>query len=108
MAVTRERTVADLTGFMEDVAGELRLRGVTVGLIEVSPTRPAKGRLVVTGRTTPAGRRQAVKLAVVWRDEIGWSAEWLGPAASRPDQPITDHSDLAAVTVACLVSDLIT
>jgi hypothetical protein len=48
------------------------------------------------------------RLAVVWRDGHGWSTEWMGEPGTWPHHcgRFVDDPDIAAVTVACLVADM--
>lgn len=48
------------------------------------------------------------RLAVVWRDGDGWSTAWRGEPGTWPHHSgrVSDDPGIAAVTVACLVADL--
>lgn len=97
---------ADLVvAYLEEVAHELRSRGITVLSLDVRTGKPASGHLTVTSRT-PSGEQWPGQLTLVWHAETGWWTEWSRAGAARASHPFVEEADIPPPNLACLVSDM--
>ncbi|HEX5115133.1 MAG TPA: DUF6292 family protein [Pseudonocardiaceae bacterium] len=100
-------TAGLVVGYLEEVAHQLRSRGITVGSIDVRTGRPASGQLTVTGRSPSGEEWTSDQLTLVWHAHTGWWTEWLSDGAARTSHRFLEEADIAPPTLACLVSDML-
>lgn len=101
------RTAELVVGYLEEVAHQLRSRGVSVGSIDVRTGRTPSGQLTVAGRGPSGEEWTTHQFTLVWHAHTGWWTEWRSNGAARTSHRFLDEADIAPPVLACLVSDML-
>lgn len=103
---TREPDAHDVIRYLEDVAYELRSRGLLVAAVDVHAGARLTGSLRIAGDESTAAV-QCRRLTLHWHPRNGWWTERLSGRSRRRVRCLIGDPDVAAVTVACLAADLL-
>ena len=101
----REHDAHEAIRYLEDVAHELRSRGLLVATLDVRAGARLAGSLQVTDEPDAAARGG---LTLHWHARSGWWTQRASRRSRRRVRCLIGDPDVAPATVACLAADLLT